>query len=423
MFKVGDEPKKSFFRYENGVVLMMFFTFGFVFMERLSVVYLFPFLGPDLKFNNAELGLIVSVLAICWSLSGFVFGTISDFIGSRKNVLLPITLAFSLFSFLSGIAKSFGAMLSIRALMGVSEGPVLPIAQASVIADSSEERRGFNMGFVQSSLGLIGSTVGPLVLTFVATKYSWHAGFYIAGIPGLIMFFVLLFWMKDPNKRMSKEQLAKHEHRLRREDYPVIFRTRNIWITMAIAALMMTWLFAFTTFAPTFLVEYDKYTGPQMGMITAAMGLGTFFWGFMGPYISDKWGRKPTLVLFSFVAVLSPVCLALIHGSVLVMSVIGFLTCAGQACFPLFMVVVPGESLSPKYVGTAVGLVQMVGELIGGTAIPSIAGVAADHFGLQAPLWIAAAGAAVSGFIAFTLKETAPVRRRSARNTTPSMSV
>ncbi|GMA56921.1 hypothetical protein GCM10025858_14240 [Alicyclobacillus sacchari] len=143
----------------------------------------------------------------------------------------------------------------------------------------------------------------------------------------------------------------------------------------------------------------------------------------MGPYISDKWGRKPTLVLFSFVAVLSPVCLALIHGSVLVMSIIGFLTCAGQACFPLFMVVVPGESLSPKYVGTAVGLVQMVGELIGGTAIPSIAGVAADHYGLQAPLWIAAAGAAVSGFIAFTLKETAPIRLRSARDTSQPMSV
>ncbi|WP_067933354.1 MFS transporter [Alicyclobacillus kakegawensis] len=409
--------KKSFFRYENAVVLMMFFTFGFVFMERLSVSFLFPFFGPELKMNNADLGLMTSILAICWSLSGFVFGSLSDLIGSRKKVLLPITLAFSIFSFLTGIARSIGSMLVIRGLMGVSEGPVLPIAQASVVADSQPHRRGFNMGFVQSSLGLIGSAVAPLVLTYVATKYSWHAGFYLAGVPGLIMFFVLLFWMKEPNRRMSKEQLAKHEHRLRREDYPVVFRTRNVWITMFIAVFMMTWLFAFTTFAPTFLTEHDKFSGTQMGVITAFMGLGTFFWGFVGPWISDKWGRKPTLILFSFIAVLSPVCLALVHGSVAVMSIIGFLTCVGQACFPLFMVVVPSESLSPKYVGTAVGLVQLVGELIGGTAVPTIGGIAADHYGLVAPLWIAAGGAFISALIAFAIKETAPVKNRwSNRN-------
>ncbi|WP_304458486.1 MFS transporter [Alicyclobacillus sendaiensis] len=405
-------PQKPFWRYENGVVLMMFFTFGFVFMERLSVVYLFPYVAPDLKLNDAQLGMIVSVLAICWALSGFFFGTISDFLGSRKNVLVPITLAFSLLSFLTGVAKNFGQMLGIRALMGVSEGPVLPIAQAAVMADSSEARRGFNMGFVQSALGLIGSTFGPLILTWAATKYSWHAGFYVAGIPGLIMFFVLLFFMKEPNKRMSKEELAKSEHRLRKEDFPVVFRTWNIWFTLLIAILMMTWLFAFTSFAPTFLVEYDHYTGEQMGVISAAMGLGTFFWGFMGPYISDKWGRRPTLVLFSFIAVLSPLVLIFVHGSVALMCVLGFLTCAGQACFPLFMVVIPGESLSPKYVGTAVGLVQMVGELIGGAVMPTVAGVAADHFGLPAPMWIAAAGAFVSGIMAFFIRETAPVRLR-----------
>lgn len=409
---MGDEQRKSFYRYENGVVLMMFFTFGFVFMERLSVVYLFPFIAQDLKFNNAQLGMIVSVLAICWSLSGFVFGSVSDLLGSRKKVLLPITLAFSVLSFLTGLARNFGSMLLLRGLMGVSEGPVLPIAQAAVVAESSEHRRGFNLGFVQSSLGLIGSTVTPLVVTAAATRYSWHVGFYFVGIPGLVMFFVLLKWMRDPGKRLGQSQLQTHEHRLRREDYPVVFKSRNVWIAMVISAFMMTWLFAFSTFAPTYLTGHDKFSPDAMGLIMAAMGLGTFFWGFMGPYISDKWGRKPTLILFSFIATLAPICLALIHASVATMMVIGFLTTAGQACFPLFMVVVPGESLAPKYVGTAVGLTQLVGEFIGGTAAPSIGGIAADHFGLAAPLWIAAGGALVSGFIVFALRETSPIRTR-----------
>ncbi len=405
-----ETERKSFFRYENGVVTMMFFTFGIVFMERLSMVFLFPFLGPDLKFNNEQLGMLVSVLAICWALSGFIFGTMSDLIGSRKKVLLPITLAFSLLSLLTGLTRTFGIMLFVRGLMGVAEGPVLPIAQASVIADSTPSRRGFNMGFVQSSVGLIGSVAAPILLTLIATRYNWHFGFYIAGIPGLIMFFVLWKWMKDPNRRMSKEQLAAHEHRLRREEYPTVFRSRNVWLCIVISALMMAWLFAFTAFTPVFLIQHDKFTGPQMGLILAAMGFGLFIWGFIAPIISDRWGRKPTLILFAFITVLSPVCFALIHASLGVMMIIGFFTCVGQGVFPIFLVIVPGESLPRKAVGTAIGLVQLVGELLGGTLVPTIAGAAADHYGLTAPLWIAAAGAFVTGFVAFGLKETAPRR-------------
>lgn len=403
---VQTEKKKPFVRYENGIVMMMFFTFGFVFMERLSIVYLFPFIAPDLKLNNAEIGLIVSILAICWAISGWVFGSISDLIGSRKKVLLPITLIFSLFSFLTGLARSFGSMLLLRGLMGVSEGPVLPIAQASVIADSSEKRRGFNLGFVQSSLGLIGATLTPIIVTAVAVRYSWHGAFYMVGIPGIIMFFVLLKYMREP--KISAQELKTHK--INRQDYGKVYRNRNVWVCTLISAFFMTWLFAFTTFAPTYLVEVDKFSPEQMGLIMAAIGLGTFIWGFAGPALSDKWGRKPTLILFAIVASLAPVCLALVHASVAVMMVLGFFTAVGQGCFPLFMAVIPGESLPFKYVATAVGVTQLAGEMVGGTLAPSLAGIAADAWGLQAPLWIAFSGALVSGFLAFALKETAPAK-------------
>lgn len=403
---VEGRRRRSFFRYENGVVAMMFFVFGFVFMERLSVVYLFPFIAPDLKLNNTEIGLTVSVLAVCWALSGFVFGSISDLIGSRKKVLLPITLAFSLFSFLSGLARSFLMLIVVRGLMGVSEGPVLPIAQASVIAESSEERRGFNLGFVQSSIGLIGATLTPVIVTAIATHYSWHYAFYLVGIPGLVMFFVLLKFMREPARTTASEEHA----RIHRSDLGAVFRSRNLWFCVLLAAFFMTWLFAFTSFAPTYLTEGAHYTPTQMGLIMGAIGFGTFIWGFVGPAISDRVGRKPTLIAFALVATLSPICLALAHASVEEMMVIGFLTAVGQACFPLFLVIIPGESLPAAYVATAIGLTQLIGELVGGTVAPTVAGAAADHFGISAPLWIAAGGSFVCALLALGIKETAPAR-------------
>jgi sugar phosphate permease len=65
--------KQSFWRYENAILTMMFFTFGFVFMERLSIVFLLPFIGPALKLTNGQIGMIVSILAVCWAVSGWVF--------------------------------------------------------------------------------------------------------------------------------------------------------------------------------------------------------------------------------------------------------------------------------------------------------------------------------------------------------------
>ncbi len=55
---------------------------------------------------------------------------------------------FSLFSALSGLVSGFAMLLIFRALMGIAEGPVLPIAQ-SLMVKSQPQRRGFNMGLIQ----------------------------------------------------------------------------------------------------------------------------------------------------------------------------------------------------------------------------------------------------------------------------------
>lgn len=398
--------KQSFFRYENAIVLMMFFTFGFVFMERLSIVFLFPFIAPDLKLTNADLGLIVSVLAITWALSGTIFSLLSDAIGSKRKVLLPATLIFSICSFLSGIASSFWSMIFIRGAMGLAEGPVLPIAQATTLAESTPKRRGFNSGFMQSSVGLIGSTLTPIIVVAVAVKFSWHGAFFLAGVPGLIMFIILAKYMREPKKSVEKGEKRK---KITKAEYALIFRNRNMLLCVLISAVFMTWLFVFTTFAPVYLTS-KGYAPGDMGLIMAAIGLGSFVWGFGGPAISDRIGRKPTLIIFSLVACISPLVLALVHGSLPVMMLLGFLTAVGQGCFPLIMAIIPGESMPAILVASAISVTQLVGEIIGGAIMPIIAGIAADAWGLEAPLWIAFAGALAAGLIAFGMKETAPIK-------------
>jgi MFS family permease len=259
---------------------------------------------------------------------------------------------------------------------------------------------------MQSSAGLIASTLTPLIVTAVAAKYSWHGAFYLVGIPGLIMFFVLAKCMREP-KKVAVENDVHNKNT--RKDFALVYKNRNTLLCMIISALFMTWLFVFTTFAPTYLTSKGYLPG-EMGLIMAAIGFGSFVWGFVGPSISDKIGRKPTLIIFCLIASLSPLVLAIIHTSLGVMMLLGFLTSVGQACFPLFMVIVPGESMPNGLVATVISVTQLIGEIVGGCVAPVIAGLSADTWGLEAPLYIAFVGAVISAVVSIGLSETAPIK-------------
>ena len=74
----------------------------------------------------------------------------------------------------------------------------------------------------------------------------------------------------------------------------------------------------------------------------------------------------------------------------------------------MFMATVPTESVSPRQVAAAIGIVMGVGEILGGVFAPSLAGKLSDIYGLQAPLWLLLALAVLGAATALFLRETAP---------------
>ncbi len=106
--------QKGFWTYENKLLLILALSFGFAFFDRNAVSYLAPFIVGDLGINNTQVGLLGSVLALSWALSGLVIGRWSDAAGVRKPFLVAILLVFSACSILSGLATSFYMPLAAR---------------------------------------------------------------------------------------------------------------------------------------------------------------------------------------------------------------------------------------------------------------------------------------------------------------------
>ncbi len=82
-------------RYETTLVTILFFSWGTVFLDRMSQLYLAPYLAPEFHLTHEQVGMLASVLAISWALSTLFFGALSDRFG-RRRILIPAVFAFSL---------------------------------------------------------------------------------------------------------------------------------------------------------------------------------------------------------------------------------------------------------------------------------------------------------------------------------------
>lgn len=401
-------PSNKFFSYENKLLVLLSFTFGFVLFDRMALNFLVPFFDKELGLNNTEIGLLASLLALAWAISGYVIGTLSDKTGKRKQYLIIAVTIFSVCSFISGLAASFAFLLVARIIMGFAEGPVLPLAHSIMVSASTIKRRGFNMGFMQSfGSNLLGTMLAPIVLVALATNYGWRNAFFIAGIPGLILAAMGFFYIKENNSTSVKEQKEK-------ASIADLLKYRNVWVAILLSCCMMTWMFAQITFMPKYLIAIKHFAEHDMGKTMAAFGLGAIIWGAVVPALSDKFGRKPVVIFFFFMSMLMP--LAVVYagndlGSLVPLVLLGATT---MGCFPIVLATIPSETVPRQYLAQTLGLVMGIGELVGGFAAPAIAGWSADKFGLQAPFLIAAGSSLIAAVIAFLLIETAPVKVKKA---------
>jgi predicted MFS family arabinose efflux permease len=394
-------------RYENTLVGILFFTWGTVFLDRMSQFYLAPYFAPEFHLSHEQIGMLASVLAITWALSTLVFGALSDRFG-RRPILIPAVFAFSLLSWLSGVAHSFHQLLLIRALMGIAEGPTWSIMTALIEESSHPVRRGRNVGIVVSAAALVGLALAPVLTTQVAARWGWRWAFFVAGIPGFVMGLLIWKFVKEPGATAGEG----HSHRIKLKDYFSVLRYRNIWLCCAASAGFVSWLFLMTAFAPLFITEEAHQAPTTAGFLLGASGLGSFFIGFSFPALSDRMGRKPVLLLMAAMSIVVPTALLVrpLYALPWLLAAILFLTNAGQGLASLIMVLVPTESVPPQFAATSIGLTTLAGEVFGATAAPVIGGALAEKHGLTTPLWMSACGSALIFIVTLFLKETSRVK-------------
>lgn len=387
-------------RYENTLIAILFFTWGTVFLDRMSQMYLAPYFAPEFHLTPQQIGTLASALAITWAASTFLFGALSDRVG-RKAVLIPVVFLFSVLSCLSATARSFHQLLLLRALMGLVEGPAWSIVTALIEESSPPTRRGRNTGLVVSAAALVGLAAAPVLSTQVAARWGWRPAFLVAGLPGLLAGLLVWKLVREPEVIGSRQQPSWAE-------YVSLLRRRNVWLCCMGATGFMSWLFALNVFAPLYITEVAHQPPTMAGFLLGASGLGSFFLGFLLPALSDRIGRKPVLLLMAAASAIVPLAFLIpaMFAHPLLLAAIVFVANTGQGMASLILVLVPTESVPQQFRASSIGLVTLVGEIAGATAAPFLAGALAQKYGLSFTMWMAAAGSALVFLVTLGLRET-----------------
>ncbi len=396
--------------YQILLVALLSLNFGIVFFDRNSLNFLMPFVQPDLHLNNVQIGMLAGALSLTWAVAAFGIGKLSDSLGNRKLLLVLSTLAFSLCSFLTGIAASFALLLGARLLMGVAEGGIMPISHAMVASEVSPGRRGLAQGIAQNfGSNLLGSFAAPVLLVAFAAAFGWRHAFFLAGIPGIISAMLIWFLIQEPEKAEVQSHNAGGPAGLKDA-----LQERNIIVCLVMGVLLVAYLVICWAFMPLYLTQVRGIAPATMSWLMGTLGISATLGSFTIAGLSDRIGRRPVMIAMPLIGVILPLGAMFFAGPAWMLAIFFFIGWGVNGIFPLFMATVPSESVDLRLAGTVLGLCMGTCEILGGVLGPPIAGALADRFSLAAPLWMMAGLTLVSAVIALGLRETAPRHRRTA---------
>ena len=399
----GIEMTDSNRAYEYRILAIFFITWGIVFMDRLAFSFLAPIVMPKLHMTNADIGWVGFATSATFAVSSIAFGFVSDRLGYRKKVLLPFLMGTAVFAASGIIVHTFGQLLSVRALVGFCEGPVSPLLY-SMLFSVNKDNFGRNCGILNAAVGTIGTTIGPVFVTQLAAGYSWQMTFLLSSLPTFVMFFVVLFFVREIH--VEKESVHEADKVVQKDGFMDLFKNKNVVICLIMCVLGLSGYWTMMLYSSVYLVNISHFNLQSMGWVTSAMGILYIVYCIFVPKLADNFGRKPVLFIGLVFSIIAPLFMYLFPGALI--SDYTYIIFFGftAAVIPIYMTMVPMESVSVTLVATVGALVQGMGDLLGAAVWPVVAGKIADTNGLPFMMLAASLLLVVTAVLTLALKET-----------------
>ena len=346
----------------------------------ISTEMLYPvlpiFLTQTLKASGSIVGLVDGFAQATQNIVQGFSGALSDKLQKRKTIALVGYLLAAVAKPLMGLSTVwqgvFGARLLDRLGAGTRSAPRDALIASSV--DEKDRGRAFGLeGFGDNA----GAFLGPLLAVFLL--YTLHIGirviFYLALIPGLLAFLMVLLVKERPAAVAAKSKID-----ISLRQFP-----KGYW-----QYLMVTALFGLGNSTNAFLILRTQDIGASLEttiLIYAAFNLVAALISYPAGSLSDRWGRKNILLASFVIFLIAYLGFALTQNVLLIAALFvfyglyqGIFRAVGKAFAADF---VP-EHLRASGVGwynTTIGLLQLLASIVAGLLWDQIGHTAVFYYG------------------------------------------
>jgi predicted MFS family arabinose efflux permease len=279
-------------RSANYVLLILTLVYVVNYLDRQILGILLPYIQREFHINDFDAGLLSgTVFAVIYATLGIPLATLADRM-SRRNIIAASLGTFSLMTVLSGYASSIWQLVVTRFCTGIGEAGTGPSINSMIADLFAPQKRAGALAFYSAGLN-IGLLLGFFGGSWMLEHYGWRSAFLASGVPGLLLVFLLLFTVREPQRGMV-DSLADAE-----EAPSLLFTVKYLatlrsfrWISFG-CAMSAFGGYAGLYFIPKFLIVSHHMTPVQVGI---ALSLLTGVFGAVGTYVSgllaDRWGAR-----------------------------------------------------------------------------------------------------------------------------------
>ncbi|MDT3701035.1 MAG: MFS transporter [Thermincola sp.] len=187
-------------------------------------------------------------------------------------------------------------------------------------------------------------------------------------------------------------------------------KEKNIIICILISIFYMVWSWSWMSFGTVYLTDIKGFTPKMAGLIQSAFGIGGGLGMILMPAVSDRIGRKSTLIVGNIIGILATIGVLNISGQnpVLLYFLLSLAAFTAMGSAPIFLAAIATESVPLERAAVAVGLTAGIGELSGAAMAPMFLGKIADLYSLSTSMTVGALCLLPVIAFALALRETAP---------------
>ena len=261
------------------------------------VVMCLTAIGREFHKSDKEMALATVATLAFRPVGAFLFGLLADRYGRRLPLMLDL-IFYSVVEVASGLAPNYTTFMILRALFGVGMGGEWGVGASLAMEKVPRRLRGLLSGFLQQGYAT-GYLLAAVCYFFLYERVGWRPLFFIGGLPALLALFVRV--------RVKESEVWK---KTRRESWGDLGREIvSHWKRfLYIALLMMAMNFAAhgtQDMYPTFLERQWHFNVSERAGITAVSMIGAIIGGTLCGWLSDRFGRRRSMVVALLLAVLS----------------------------------------------------------------------------------------------------------------------